>query len=115
MIWFCRDWDRCIEHCRSALEINRDYSGVRWIMANALQSKGSHEEAIRERQRLVAAAPGSVLFLADLGSSYAAAGMRSEALRVLDQLDQLHGHNYVSAHWRALIYDLLDRMKQGHR
>src|SRR4030095_13905525 len=80
-LWLLRDWDGCIDHCRSALEVNPGYSNVRWMLANALQSKGSHEEAIHERQRNVDAAPGSVMFLAELGSSYAAAGMRSEALR----------------------------------
>jgi len=54
------------------------------MLANALQSKGSHEEPIRERQGVVEAAPGNVMFLAELGSSYAAAGTRSEALRILD-------------------------------
>src|SRR6266568_8792048 len=34
-IWFLRDWDRCIDHCSGALEINPDYSGVRSMLANA--------------------------------------------------------------------------------
>ena len=91
VLWFLRDWDRCIDQCRSALEINPDASIVRWMLANALQSKGSHDEAIRERQRVVDAAPASVMFLAELGSSYAAADMKSEALRILDQLHELRG------------------------
>ena len=73
-------WDRCIDQCRSALEINPASSVVHWMLANALQSNGSHDEAICERQRIVDAAPGTVMFLAELGSSYAAAGMRSDAL-----------------------------------
>jgi TolB-like protein/Flp pilus assembly protein TadD len=104
VLWFLRGWDRCIDHCRSALEINPGYSIVRWMLANALQGKGSHDDAVRERQRVANAEPGSVMFLAELGSSYAAAGMRSEALPILDQLHELREHTYVSAHSIALIH-----------
>jgi TolB-like protein len=115
VIWFLRDWDRCIDQCRSALEINPDHSGVRWMLANALQTKGSHEEAIRERQRVVDAASGSVMFLAELGSSYAAAGMRSEALRILDQLHELRGHKYVMPVWLARIHTWLRESDEAFR
>ncbi len=104
VIWFLREWDRCIDQCRSALEINPDSSILHWMLANALQTNGSHDEAIRERQRAVDDAPGSVMFLAELGSSYAAAGMKSEALRILDQLHELRGHKYVMPYWMALIH-----------
>jgi TolB-like protein/Flp pilus assembly protein TadD len=115
MLWFLRDWDGCIDHCRSALDINPHYLGVRWMLANALQSKGSHEEAIRERQRLVDAAPGSVLFLVELGSSYAVAGMRSDALDILDQLHELRGHKYVMPVWVARIHTGLRECDEAFR
>jgi tetratricopeptide (TPR) repeat protein len=85
------------------------------MLANALQSKGSHEEAIRERQRVLDAAPGNVLFLAALGGSYAAAGMRSEAIRILDQLDELRGHKYVMPYWMALIHSGLRERDEAFR
>jgi TolB-like protein/Flp pilus assembly protein TadD len=115
VIWFLRDLDRCIDHCRSALDINPDYAGLRWMLANALQTKGCHEEAIRERQRIVDARPGSVMFLAQLGVSYAAAGMRSEALHVLDQLDELRGHKYVMPVWLAMIHTGLRERDEAFR
>src|SRR5215472_5166685 len=86
VLWIGRDWDRCIDAFRKGLEINPGYTHIRWMLANGLQGKGSHDEAIRERQGILDAAPGSAMSLAELGSSYAAAGMRSEALRILDQL-----------------------------
>lgn len=114
-LWFRRDWDGCIDHCRSALEINPGHVGVRWMLANALQTKGSHEEAIRERQRAIEAAPGSVMFLAELGESCGAAGMRSEALRILDQLHELRGHKYVMPYWVALIHASLRESDEAFR
>jgi len=114
VIWILRDWDRCIYQCRRALDINPDFLTLRWMLANALQAKSCHEEAIRERQRVVDAS-GSTLFLAELGSSYAAAGKRTEALRILDQLHELRGHKYVMAHSIALIHAGLGERDDGFR
>ena len=102
--YFLRQWDRCIDACRKGLEINPGYTHIRWMLANGLQGKGSHDEAIRERQGILDAAPGSAMSLAELGSSYAAAGMRSEALRILDQLHELRAHRYVMPYWVGLIH-----------
>ena len=99
-----RDWDRSIDACRRGLDINPGYTHIRWMLANALQAKDCHEEAIRERQGILDAAPGSIMSLAELGSSYAAAGMRSEALRILDQLHELRSTRYVMPYWLALIH-----------
>src|SRR2546427_2987867 len=49
--------------------------------------------------------PGALPFLLlDLGDSYAAAGKRDEALRIIEELHQLSKHRYVMAYWMALIY-----------
>jgi tetratricopeptide (TPR) repeat protein len=115
VFWFLRDWDRCIDQCRRGLDINPGYSHIRWMLANVLQTKGCHEEAIRERRGILDAAPGSVMSLAELGSSYAAAGMKSEALRILDQLHELRGQKYVMPYWVALIHTgLRDRDEAFH-
>jgi tetratricopeptide (TPR) repeat protein len=115
VIAFLRDWDGCIDHCSSVPEFNPDYSIVCWMLANALQMKGSHEEAIRERQQVVDAAPGSVTFLAELGSSYAAAGMRGDADRIVNQLHELRGHKCVTAYWIAHIHSGLKERDEAFR
>jgi TolB-like protein len=114
-LWFLRDWDGCIDACRTGLEINPDHPGIRWMLANALQTKGSHEEAIRERQRAVDTAPSSLLFLAELGESYAVAGMKSKALGILDQLHALLGRKYVMPYWIALIHAALKDRDEAFR
>jgi TolB-like protein/Flp pilus assembly protein TadD len=115
VLWYRRDWDRCVDQCHRGLEINPDSPIVRWMLAQALESKGSHEEAIREQQRAVDAQPGSAMFLADLGSFYAAAGRKSDALRILAQLTELREHKYVSAHAMALIHTSLRDRDEAFR
>ena len=41
--------------------------------------------------------------------------MRSEALRILDQLHELRGHKYVMAYWMALIYSALKERDEAFR
>ena len=113
--YFLRDWDHCIDACRRGLDINPGYPHIRWMLANALQAKGCHEEAIRERQGILDAAPSSAMSLAELGDSYAAAGMRTEALRILDQLHELRGHKYVMPYWVALIHTGLKDRDEAFR
>lgn len=115
VLWFLQEWNNGIDHCRRALEINPDHVGIRWMLANTLQTKGSHEEAIRERQRVVDAAPGSVMFLAQLGVSYAMAGMRNEALSILAQLHELRGYKYVMPVWVAMIHTGLKDRDEAFR
>jgi serine/threonine-protein kinase len=62
-----------------------------------------HAEAIAERQWAVEASGKAPFFIAELAASYAAAGTRSEALRLLDELQELSKTRYVMAYWIALI------------
>jgi TolB-like protein/Flp pilus assembly protein TadD len=115
ILFFRREWDRCIEHCHKAMQIDAGYAGLRWILAHALQCKGSHAEAIVERKRVADGAPDATLFLAELASSYASAGMRDNAMQILEQLHELRARKYVMAHWMALIYTgLKDRTEALH-
>ena len=104
VLWFKRQWERAIEHCRKILELDQNFATMRWMLANLYQASGSLEEAIGERLRGVELSGGAPLFVAGLGDSYAAAGKRDEALRIIEELHQLSKHRYVMAYWMALIY-----------
>jgi len=103
VLWFKRQWERAIEHCRKILELDQNFATMRWMLANLYQASGSLEEAIGERLRDVELSGGAPLFVAGLGDSYAAAGKRDEALRIIEELHQLSKHRYVMAYWMALI------------
>jgi tetratricopeptide (TPR) repeat protein len=115
VVWFARDWDRCVDDCRRGLEIDPNYAGLHWMLANALQSKCDHEQAIRERQRALELAPDAAIFLAELAHSYAAAGMRDEAMKILQQLHDMRNQKYVMAYWMAGIYCALKEKEEAFR
>jgi TolB-like protein/Tfp pilus assembly protein PilF len=115
VLWFQRKFDRAIEQCQKILELAPNFAILRWLLANLFQAKGLHEQAIAERRWAVEASGGASLFLAKLGDSYAAAGNRSEALRILDQLQELSKTSYVMAYWMALIHANLGERDQAFR
>jgi len=77
---------------------------------------GDHEQAIRMRQRGLEVAPEAVICLAELANSYAAAGLRGEALKILEELHEMRARKYVMAYWLAGIYcSLNDKAGAFHR
>ncbi len=113
VFWVGRQWDRAIEHCHRALELDPNFMALRWMLANAYEGKEMHEQAILERKWAVENSDGAPTFVAELVGSYAAAGKRDEALRGLEQLNELSKHHYVAAYWLALIHACLKDKEQA--
>jgi tetratricopeptide (TPR) repeat protein len=63
-----------------------------------------YEEAIAETQKASDLSGKSSWALASLGHIYAAAGRRSEAQKVLDELTQRAKQDYVPPYFIALVY-----------
>jgi tetratricopeptide (TPR) repeat protein len=104
ILWWKRQWERATEHCRRILELDPNFATMRWMLANLYQGSGAFDDAIAERKHDIELTGGHPLFIAGLGDSYAAAGMREQALRVVEQLQQVSKHRYVMAYWMAVIY-----------
>jgi tetratricopeptide (TPR) repeat protein len=108
VFWVDHQWDRAIEHCCKALDLDPNFIGLRWALANAYEGKEMHEQAIRERKWAVEHSGGAPSFVAELAGSYAAAGKGDEALRILKQLNELSKQNYVDPYWLAQIHACLE-------
>ena len=111
--WVSRQWDRAIEVCRAAFELDSNSAPVSCCLAHVYQGKGAYDDAICERQRTVELSGGAPFFIAELGGTYAAAGKRAEAVRILERLNDLSKEHYVSAHSLALIYTGLRQMDEA--
>jgi len=104
VLWFQREFDYAIDQCQRALELLPNFAILRWLMGNLFQAKGMHAEAIAERQWAVQASGRAPFFLAELGDSHAAAGNKTEASQILEELQELSKSKYVMAYWMTLIY-----------
>ena len=69
-----------------------------------LRHLGKYDEAIAEARRGVARVPENPMYLTVLAAALAAAGKRSEAQTVLDEIIQISQEKYVSPYMMAIVY-----------
>ena len=99
--YIARRYDEAVAIYRSALAMDAKFSLAHLLLGLALSQQGKHAEAIAEIQQ--AADRGSEQ-LAALGNVYARAGQRREALKALEQLQQLARQKYVPPYQFGWIY-----------
>jgi serine/threonine protein kinase/Tfp pilus assembly protein PilF len=96
--------DRAMEQYRKALELNPNYFGAHHNLARLYLAEGRYEEAIAEAEKMSANAPNEGLGRAFLGYTYAVAGKRAEAEKILHELKELSKQRHVNPAEFALIY-----------
>ena len=105
VLYFTRQSDRLVEHAKRVLELDRNAAqGHVWI-GRAYMQKGWYDQAIVELQKVVD--PQSGDGLVQLGYSYAMAGQKAEALKVIAQLEAIAARRYSSPVRIACVYGAL--------
>jgi adenylate cyclase len=105
--YFARQYDQAIKQYRKALELDPNFVTVHGSLGAAYLQKSMYKEGIAEYEKEFAISPGSASALASLGHAYAVTGRRTQAKKVLDQLDRLSKQEYVPAEFRVHIYAAL--------
>ena len=96
-------YDQSIEQTRKALELDPNFWWSYQNLGRAYERKKQYPEAIAalEKARLLDVNPSTLGYL---GYVYAAAGKKSEAQKVLEELKELSKKQYVSPYNIACIY-----------
>jgi serine/threonine protein kinase/Tfp pilus assembly protein PilF len=107
-----RRYDQAIEQLQKTLELD-PRSGISWAFLGWAQScKSQHESAITSLRKSSEIYPGSGP-IAWLGQAYATAGYRGEALKILEQLQELSKQQYVSPYGVGRIYAALGQTEEA--
>jgi serine/threonine protein kinase/tetratricopeptide (TPR) repeat protein len=103
---FCgtRQYDQVIEKCQKVLEMDPNFGGAFNVLGMVYREKAMYEEAIEAFQKARIFDEGNTWVTAEIGHAYAVSGNRSEAQKVLDQLEQLSKRRYVPPDNIALVY-----------
>ncbi len=109
---YARQYDRAIELCQSALDMEANYWLALDFLGVAHQLKGNLPEAIAAFQK-AKQLDDSPWILVRLGCAYAASEMRTEAQKLLEELQELSKRRYVSACGIANIYAALGENDQA--
>jgi TolB-like protein/Flp pilus assembly protein TadD len=100
---YARRYDEAIAQFRKTLELDPQYYFARLMLGQALEAKGDRDTAIGEYQKARALNDDPSL-LGLLAHAYAASGNKTEALNILNQLNELSKQRYVAVYSFALIY-----------
>jgi DNA-binding winged helix-turn-helix (wHTH) protein/TolB-like protein/tetratricopeptide (TPR) repeat protein len=119
--FFAREYDKAIEQCQKTLDMDPDYGGARLFLGRTYTQKGLYREALIELERSRELFGGSAEVSAVIGYTYAAAGRRPEARRVLRELVELSKRRYISPYHMAMIHaglgekdEALDLLEQAY-
>jgi tetratricopeptide (TPR) repeat protein len=103
-LYYSRRFDESIEEYRRVIAADPDFSLSYLWLPMSLLAKGSWGEAISTIKKFVDLSGGSVIGLSVLGSAYGFAGMKDEALKILERLDGLPEDRYVGPIFRAVVW-----------
>lgn len=104
ILCMARDYERAIEQCWKALEIERQFAFAQYTLGFAYQRLGMTEEALIEFGNARTCSGNNPAMACGLAHAYAVAGMRDEAMTILCELEEMSRNRYVSAYWKSLVW-----------
>ncbi len=103
-LYYARRFDESIAKLRQVIASDPEFSlSYLWQSMNFL-AKEMWGEAIAASQKFVELSEGAAIGLSILGSAYGSAGMKDDALKILERLDGLPKDRYVGPLFRALVW-----------
>jgi DNA-binding winged helix-turn-helix (wHTH) protein/TolB-like protein/Flp pilus assembly protein TadD len=104
-LYRARQYDAAVKRFRETLHLNQDYTDAHVMLGVTLVQTRKYGEAIAAFQRAGELTGNNPEILGLLGYAYGMAGMKREALDVLNDLDKLSAQNrWASAFSRVTIY-----------
>ncbi len=110
---YARRSDDPIAAYRRAFALDPAYTQARWRLGQELAVSGRFDEALAEAKQVVEMTRRSASSLSWLAQSYARAGRREGAMKVLNELLALSKRQYVSPVGLYNVYFVLDDADNG--
>jgi TolB-like protein/Tfp pilus assembly protein PilF len=94
--WAARRYDLAMEQFEKALELEPSNALAHGLQGHVYLCKSLYQPAVAAWQKSIQFSQGASSFIAALGEAYAKAGDRDAAQRILEQLQDLSKHRYVT-------------------
>jgi serine/threonine-protein kinase len=104
--------DLMAEQSKRLLRMEPDFYGSYYLSGTDSLLNREYEEAIASYRKAITLGSGPAVMGA-IGYAYGASGKREEALRVLEELNQLANQQYIPSYYIALVYAGLDEMEEA--
>jgi serine/threonine-protein kinase len=103
-LYYARRYDEAAQECAKLIEMDQAFARGHVELGQILIQKGMLEEAIKEFHKALDLSVNNIGALTGLGHAQAVSGKKSEATKVLEQLNVLSKKQYVSPYHSAVIY-----------
>jgi TolB-like protein/Flp pilus assembly protein TadD len=103
-LYLAQQYDRAIEECRRASNLNPDYFLLHYVLGRAYAQKRMYAQSIRVLEEAVSSHRGNLVLVMALGHAYAVSGRKVKALKVLEDLKAQRKQRYIPAIYLAAIY-----------
>jgi TolB-like protein/DNA-binding winged helix-turn-helix (wHTH) protein/Flp pilus assembly protein TadD len=106
--YLARQYDHAVEQGRNTVELDSSFPAAHLLLGETYVQMGLHEKGLAELESAASLSGNSPLYLAQVAVALASAGRRTEALRIVAQLQAISGSPYVSPYGLAQIYAALN-------
>jgi TolB-like protein/DNA-binding winged helix-turn-helix (wHTH) protein len=113
--YVAQKYDLAVEQSRSTVELDRSFAAAHLLLGEAYRQTGRHEEALAELETAAKLSGENPLYRAQVAVAHALAGQRTEALRIITQLQKTSTKRYVSPYGLAQVYAALNDKEQTFR
>jgi len=101
--YYARQYDRALQQCRGVLELDPNWSGAHECLGDVYTAKGNFPQAIEEGLYAAKGSGHDPVRLAGLGRSYALAGRKSDARKILAELNNASKTEYIAPYFFAIV------------
>jgi serine/threonine-protein kinase len=112
-LYCARRYDQATEQCQHALELAPNYDSSHACLSYSFLGKGAYPQAVEESKKAWTLSGDDTVRLALLGRTYAQAGNRAEAGKIVSQL--LSRQTYVPPYFFATLYVALGDKEMAFR
>jgi serine/threonine-protein kinase len=111
--YYKQDYEAALEQCDHAIELNPHFPPAYWILGLVQEQRGEFDESAAAFNRALQLSPQSPLMQAALGRTFAHSGKKTDALRILTDLQHLAEKRYVSPFELASLQFALGQNDEG--
>jgi serine/threonine protein kinase/TolB-like protein/Tfp pilus assembly protein PilF len=104
VFFYARRYDEAIAQCRRTLELNAGFYPAHLFLGWTYEQEKRYAEAISEYQKAIAPGQGNPGLAANFARAYAAAGNRTEALKIISQMGEVSKGRDLASYLMAQIY-----------
>jgi serine/threonine protein kinase/Tfp pilus assembly protein PilF len=103
-LFYLRQFDQAVDQCHKAIDLDPYFPWSYYVMGSVAEARGKFDEAAMQYQKARTLAHNDLTMLGEIGRSYARAGKKDEAMKILKELQDHLKQGYSVSFAIANVY-----------